>query len=103
MDVYKTYEVQAHAVPYDRINRGRVYREQLREIEKNFKQALRQEYLVSMPDSVADKVWEMAWDAGHSAGYYEVESHYQDFAELANVAYAEGFNTGEAGGDLDAR
>lgn len=30
----------------------------------------------------ADAVWNMAWDRGHSAGYTEVASEYEDLAEL---------------------
>lgn len=43
-----------------------------------------------VPWNVADKVYAMAWENGHSSGYDEVEGLYQDFAELARVAYEQG-------------
>lgn len=30
----------------------------------------------------ADKLYELAWGMGHSAGYYEVEIFYNDMADL---------------------
>ena len=30
----------------------------------------------------ADKLWSLAWDAGHSAGYSDVITYYEDFVEL---------------------
>jgi hypothetical protein len=30
----------------------------------------------------AEKLYEIAWDIGHSAGYHEVEIYYDDMAEL---------------------
>lgn len=43
-----------------------------------------------VPRAVADKVYSLAWEHGHSSGYSEVENYYQDFAELARVAYEAG-------------
>jgi hypothetical protein len=30
----------------------------------------------------ADKLWSLAWDDGHSAGYYDVIGYYEEFVEL---------------------
>ena len=30
----------------------------------------------------ADKLYQLAWDFGHSSGYHEIEYYYDDFAEL---------------------
>jgi len=49
-----------------------------------FRHDLENEYGVSRdsnPDK-ADKLYSLAWDYGHSAGYGEVESHYDTFSEL---------------------
>lgn len=29
-----------------------------------------------------DKLYDLAWEYGHSEGYHEVEVHYREFAEL---------------------
>lgn len=55
-------------------------------VEKTFKEALAAEYLpAETPTEVADKVFALAWEHGHSSGYSEVESYYIDFAELVHV------------------
>lgn len=38
---------------------------------------------------VVAEIFRLAWDYGHSSGYSEVEIHFQDLAEIANIAYRE--------------
>lgn len=40
-----------------------------------------------VPRAISDKVYSLAWEHGHASGYGEVENYFQDFAELARVAY----------------
>jgi hypothetical protein len=49
-----------------------------------------------VPRSVSDKAYALAWEHGHSSGYSEVENYFQDFAELARVAYETGYAEGRA-------
>lgn len=30
----------------------------------------------------ADRLWDLAWDRGHSAGFYEVEAEFRELATL---------------------
>lgn len=43
-----------------------------------------------VPRSVSDRAYSLAWEHGHSSGYSQVENYFQDFAELARVAYEQG-------------
>ena len=36
--------------------------------------------------AVLDKLWTLAWDAGHSSGCNEVFNYYDDFADLVKLA-----------------
>lgn len=45
-----------------------------------------------VPRSVSDKAYALAWEHGHASGYSEVESYFQDFADLAHVAYERGIS-----------
>lgn len=54
-----------------------------------FAAALAEEYGTGNP-VVDDKVYSLAWEDGHSSGVSEVENHYLDYAELAQIAFDEG-------------
>lgn len=57
------------------------YHYAMKEIEKQFKLDLEKEYsLTGHPK--ADKVFDMAWEDGHSSGYGSVESYYERYADL---------------------
>ena len=56
----------------------------VKQVNDNFRKALAKEYLRTSEKSKEQKVWDLAWDKGHANGYYDVESHYQDFADLVN-------------------
>ena len=59
------------------------YREQVRERNAH-KLGLEIEHnLVGHPK--ADKLYELAWDYGHSSGYSEITSYYADLADLLEV------------------
>lgn len=47
-----------------------------------------------VPRAVADKVYSLAYEHGHASGYSDIENYYQDFAELARVAYEAGYTEG---------
>lgn len=47
-----------------------------------------------VPRAVADKVYSLAYTHGHSSGLADIENYYQDFAELARVAYETGYTEG---------
>lgn len=40
------------------------------------------------PQAVKDKVFSMAWEAGHSAGYYEVANNMDELFELVALVQA---------------
>lgn len=42
----------------------------------------------NLPQSVKDKVFQMAWDSGHSAGYYCVADNMEDLFDLVSVVQA---------------
>lgn len=51
------------------------------EIRANFRQTLEETYgLQNHPKK--DQIWQKAWDDGHSGGYFEVLSAYDELAEL---------------------
>lgn len=48
------------------------------EIRESFKDALKQEYGQSLTEAGHEFLWNKAWEDGHSAGYFEVESQYEN-------------------------
>ena len=43
-----------------------------------------------LPQPVRDMIFSKAWSDGHSGGYGDVESHHDDFAEVALASFAAG-------------
>jgi len=43
-----------------------------------------------LPGTVRSMIWQYAYDVGHANGASEIELHYEDFADLAKVAYGAG-------------
>jgi hypothetical protein len=39
-----------------------------------------------LSQAAQDKLWELAWEHGHSSGESEVRYYYGDFADLAEIA-----------------
>lgn len=70
------------------------YRAATGRIHGEFREWLAAEYASAMPANVQSKIWEKAWEDGHSGGYNEVEGHYMDYAEFAEVAFNAGRNAG---------
>lgn len=68
------------------------YRAATNRITAEFREWLADEYASAMPANVQMKVWEKAWEDGHSYGYREVENHYMDLAEFAEFAFNAGKN-----------
>lgn len=79
-------------IGWDRLIREsrRIAREDRRDL---LAQDLRQKYLrPQVPEDVAKRVFDKAWEDGHSAGDHEVEMHYDDLSEIANAAFKAGIN-----------
>ena len=51
---------------------------------------LKDEYLPSVTQRVADKVFDKAWEDGHANGVHEVEMHYEEIAVIAQEAWEAG-------------
>ena len=80
MSIYEEFEKKYKEIPYVREKREE-YRINCNELNMEFKAALEKEYgIVNHPK--ADKLWEIAWDEGHSSGYSDVEIYYERFLEL---------------------
>lgn len=93
---------QADAIPYpnraDYAERAEhteaygVYGAAHAEINRAFGVALADEYLSEISETrrpaVAERVFRLAWEDGHSSGYYEVENRYMDLADLALAVYS---------------
>jgi hypothetical protein len=56
----------------------------------NLADTLAADYAADLPKPVADRVFALAWEHGHSSGEGEVEIYYVDFADLAGDAYRAG-------------
>ena len=82
--LYQEYENKVHAIPYDR-NNVRHYHEQVAEVNTQFAAALAEESGLSEYPTIANKVWEMAWERGHASGYADIENVYYDYVELVRV------------------
>lgn len=62
------------------------YREQTRELESQWRAWLASEYAPEVPEAAQEAIWNYAWEEGHASGYDEVEMHYRDLADIANLA-----------------
>lgn len=62
------------------------YHEQLSEISGQFRDWLAQEYASDLPVGVQSLIFGKAWESGHSSGYYEIQGHYQEYADFAREA-----------------
>lgn len=61
------------------------YGEELSEITGQFRDWLGNEYASEYPENVQGAIFGKAWEYGHSSGYFEVESYYQELAEFAET------------------
>jgi hypothetical protein len=84
-------EVATAAVVYPRSTPGKPtpvqarfdYRDAIAALEADWQPWLAQEYASDLPESLHPILFREAWEDGHSNGYREVESKYQDRAEFA--------------------
>jgi len=68
----------------------RAHTEREREIRNDFADDLAVEHGLFNFQATAKKVFDFAWDQGHSEGYWRVEDVYEEIAEIALVAVREG-------------
>lgn len=61
------------------------YYAKIAELEHQWAEYLADEYASDLPAAVAAQVYIRAWSDGHSAGYNEVEGHYNTYAEFART------------------
>lgn len=61
------------------------YREQERETVKAFKFDLEYEFNIPHDAAYAGKLFNKAWDMGHSGGLNEVHTYYDELAELVHA------------------
>jgi hypothetical protein len=98
MEISSAATARAAAIPYpstfteeERVEARRVYTVQRAELQREFAAELADEYLSGIPRgrraSIAESVFRMAWEEGHSSGYGEVENRYIDFADFALQVY----------------
>jgi len=62
------------------------YRTRSNEIRTQFAADLAFEHLPGHDPAVTAKVFDMAWEQGHSEGYHSVEQWYEDLADLILLA-----------------
>lgn len=63
-----------------------VLRQQVTEIRERFALELAGENLPGHDPAVTAKVFDMAWEQGHSEGYHSVEQWYEDLTDLVLLA-----------------
>ena len=64
----------------------KAYRERDYENRRLFCRDLADEYAHDLPEEVQDKIFDRAWDSGHSSGYPQVAQDYEELAEFARFA-----------------
>lgn len=90
---------RAQAIDYphtdDREERVRLRREYdaaHAELNREFAAQLAEEYLGEISETrrgpIAERTFQLAWEDGHSSGYYEVENRYMDLAAFALAVYS---------------
>lgn len=62
----------------------REYQEHKAALKAQFRADLQAENDIPEDHSKADRLWEMAWDRGHSCGWTEVLNAYEELVELVN-------------------
>ena len=81
--IYTEYVEKAKKIPFgDKGSEERKeYHQRHKDVNNEFKAALEEEY-GTKGNPKADKLWEKAWEMGHSNGFYEVEGCYDELSEL---------------------
>lgn len=62
------------------------YNKETGRLHNLFKQDLLKEYNVDPNSPMADPLFNMAWANGHSAGYGEVVSHFEELSQFYDIA-----------------
>jgi hypothetical protein len=70
-----------HNIPPNSPTEYRTSGEVSHELEKQFKEDLNRVYPITR-EKAREKAYELAWEYGHSSGYTEVLSHYEDLHEI---------------------
>lgn len=71
-----------------RIEASRAYWAAVSNLEVQWQEWLRTQYLPQAPQAVHTKVFNLAWSENHGDGWSSVESLYIDLADLVNEAHA---------------
>jgi len=81
--IYKEFDDKARNIPFgEKGSKDRAkYREKQQEVNLEFRAALEEDYGTNGHPK-ADKLWEMAWEDGHSEGYCGVENCYDKYSDL---------------------
>ena len=83
-DIYDKCKNEEYRVTVPYVNNRDNYREEAKIKRNNFKEdlikALVEDYNINK--AMAEKVYEYAWEDGHSSGYYEVVTYAMNYAEL---------------------
>ncbi len=69
-----------------RLAGNKEYDDNKRDFNKDAEEAFE---FVHFPEKLKSKIHWLAWDAGHSAGYYDIVTQYFDLVELAKLARGE--------------
>jgi hypothetical protein len=74
--------------------RGLVHDELMKrraELNAGFRKAVEHDFKTKvLPGTVRDRIFNEAWDEGHSSGYDEVAVYYERYAAIALAAFAAG-------------
>ena len=65
----------------ENIKKG-VYEVKDNKSERDFFEDLVELFELDVKDPIVGRIWGMAWDKGHWAGYHEVYSHFHDLVEV---------------------
>lgn len=64
--------------------------EERRKEREDLSNRLRKKYAPNLPEKVTNMIFNKAWDDGHASGEQDVEYHYDEVAEIAKTAFAQG-------------
>lgn len=83
MSTLRSHQRRARA-NLERLEKERAERQKRREVEHTERLVLRarlEKQHGTADCAVADALWDISWERGHSSGYYEVEQEYDELAE----------------------
>lgn len=74
----------SHPNKEERKNARDTYYTKRGELEKQWREWLDSTYAAHLPSPVRGLIFSKAWEDGHSSGYYEVESKYEEYADFVD-------------------